>query len=300
MVTAETGDSYRSHVVRIGIGNQLHGIGPGQESDIPAGSHASRQRLEEVRLRARGQHLADNPATVECERCCRLIRPVRRIEVEAASRAHRLGARVEGAQSRVVNRPAAMRDPIAGVQIRRVERCQVQVRAAVQHHVPLRRGAANSTVMRIDRIRIEIVVLGHLAVRQRLSLRVRLEVPGFDQTHLQVLPEKLLRSRQTCRSGTDDADIALYPRILADCSSINEHGMILSRFFSLPSNAVCSRRQDAGICRRTLLGAYGELQGGWPWYWSSCSARLSDHPRKDCTRFTSRSKILFSSFRVSI
>ena len=124
----------------------------------------------------------------------------------------------------VIDGPAAVRHPVALLEVDGVEGGQVAVGGAVDLYVPLHRGATEAAVVRPDDVGVEIGRVFRDAGRQILGGGIGFFTAGFEQDDIEAAVEQLLGGCQASGAGTDDADVGVQRALVGNGVRRYEHG----------------------------------------------------------------------------
>ena len=189
-------------------------VGVAEHAHVRSGDDAPAIQQPEVRRCGNLEQLGDDLRLIQ--RQARALRggPGVGVVVVRPEPAHRLGATVVRLQRRAIERPAAVRHPVAPLEIARLER-----RAAAR---PAVRRPAEDVLPRL--VQREVRQPRALAPRQRLRRAVRLQAAAFHQTHAKRLIDQLERQRDPRGAGADDAHVGVDRRGVGKRARVNQHG----------------------------------------------------------------------------
>ncbi len=142
-----------------------------------------------------------------------LALPVGRVEILRAELQQFMGTRVVRRQFVETERPAAVRDPVALVEVPRIERAAPAAPAV----------AAAAEVAAARAVRERIGKPDVFAAIEVAGFVIRPEAPAFEHAGVDPGPRHLQRKRNAGHTSADDADRRFNDRVLFNSASIDEH-----------------------------------------------------------------------------
>jgi hypothetical protein len=136
---------------------------------------------------------------------------------------------------------------------------------AICQYVPLRRCAAHTTIVSVERIGVEVVVVLDFGLGQQLSSSIGFKAAGFDDAGPDSMPDELIRRCQAGGACTDYAHIeTVERRAPGNRSSIQDH--LCNHLFR-------------HLARADRSGGLRDASKATPLYMRP-SSRLTDHPEE--------------------